>query len=93
MTPQQDATTEQLTADQLEMLPKLVEGAEPDAYVVVPVAVLSRQIDISVRTVTRRYRGELRPGPFAVHLMLSLQRVGVLVDTKHQGNGMDRVNQ
>lgn len=91
MTGEQKVTVDPLTDQQLELLPGLVEGAQPDAYIVVPVAVLSRQIDISSRAIARRYRGEIRPGAFAIHLMLALQRVGVLVDTAHSGNGMNEV--
>lgn len=83
MEPQQKVTDVQLSAEQLELLPLLVEGAEPDAYLVIPVGLLSRQVEISALATMRAHRGELRPGKFAVHLMRSLIQVGALVDTKY----------
>lgn len=89
MNHEQNGTSDDLTDEQLALLPALVEGMDPDAYIVIPISVLSNQVTRSVEAIARRYRGELRPGAFAVHLMRSLQRVGVLVDTAHKGNGMN----
>lgn len=80
-----------LTVEQLELLPTLVEGVDPDVYLVVPIGLLSRQVNLSATAIARRHRGEVKPGAFAVHLIRALQSVGVLVDTMHQGNGMDQV--
>lgn len=89
MDPQHDVTQE-LTDEQLEILPALVEGASPDVYVVIPVETLISQVNLSAAATARRYRGEVRPGAFSIHLVRALQSVGVLVDTAHFGNNLDR---
>lgn len=84
MNPQQKVTpADELTADQMELLPALVEGAEPDAYIVIPVALLSRQVTLSAQEISKRHRGEIRAGEFTLHLMRSLKSVGALVNTKY----------
>ena len=72
-----------LPAEQLELHSILVEGAEPDAYIVIRVRDLSTQILLSATAVGKRHRGDVRPGEFEMHLMRSLMQAGALVNTKY----------
>ena len=76
-------TEQNPSPEQLELQSMLVEGAAPDAYIVIPVEELSRQVQLSATATAKRYRGEIRPGQFELHLMRSLMHVGALIDTKY----------
>lgn len=87
MNQQQDVTTD--VEVQPELLPALVEGYAPDAYVVIPVSVLSLQIAHNWDAVARHNRGEVRLGWFQIRLMRALLQLGYVVDTKHAHPGED----
>lgn len=75
---------------QAELLPALLDGRDPDAYVVIPVQLLSSLITRTWNSVARDHRGEVREGWFQIKLMRALMAYdNVLVDTAHPGNGMD----
>lgn len=85
-------TTQPVTAKEVGqevLLPALLDGADPDLYLVIPVDVLSRQLSLDWDGVAREHRGEVRMGWLQMRHLRSLQGLGFIVDTKHTGNGMD----
>lgn len=67
---------------QAELLPALLEGAEPDAYIVIPVEVLSRQLALDWEQVKRAHRGEVTLGHLQMRHLRSLKQLGTLHNTK-----------
>lgn len=67
---------------QLELMTGLLEGEEPDAYVVIPVGALVTQLTIALEE-TKAKGGMLRPGRASVRLVRNLHTLGWVRDTKH----------
>lgn len=67
---------------QLELMTGLLEGAEPDAYVVMPVGALVTQLQIALEETKAKDR-TLRPGRASVRLVRNLHTLGWIVDTGH----------
>lgn len=74
----QEAT---LTQDQLIAL--LPAAADPDAYLVIPIGVLARQLERDWYVVAREHRGEVRVGWFVMRHLRSLQHFGHIVNTRY----------
>lgn len=68
--------------EQAELLP-LLEGAEPDAYVVISLKALSTQLQLAAGQAERRDRGELRRGRLTYYLIRQLVELGFVVDKAH----------
>lgn len=68
---------------QEELLDLLPEGLEPDAYLVIPIGMLSRQAKIDWYAVAREHRGEVRGEWFAYRHIRSLAQLGHVVNTKY----------
>jgi len=68
---------------QEELLPYLAEDLAPDAYIVIPVAVLAKRLELDWYAVGRENRGEVKFGALAIRFQRSLKQLGFLVDTKH----------
>lgn len=73
-----------LTDEQAELLPALVEGRDPDAWVVLPVSALSTRLLLAWTDVAKSNRGEVTRGKFTLRLMRSLSECGFIVDTAHR---------
>lgn len=67
---------------QLELMTGLLEGAEPDAYVVIPVGALVTQLTIALEE-TKAKDGRYRAGRASVRLVRNLHTLGWCIDTKH----------
>lgn len=72
-----------LTDEQAELLPALVDGRAPDAWVVIPVSALSTRLLLAWTDVAKDNRGTVARGKFALRLMRHLKESGFIVDTAH----------
>ena len=77
------ATQPQPDAAQLELMTGLLEGEDPDAYVVIPVGALVSQLQIALEE-TRSRDHAYRPGRASVRLVRNLHTLGWIRDTKHE---------
>lgn len=68
--------------EQTKLMLGLLDGHEPDAYVVIPVGALLTQMEMAVRETTSR-DGRARTGKAAVRLIRSLNVLGWIIDTAH----------
>lgn len=75
-----NATTDQLAIP--ETVTALLDGADPDTYVVIPASALCTQVSIALaETLTHDGRGQ--PGRAAARLIRSLMALGFTVSTSH----------
>lgn len=74
----QEAT---LTPEQLIAL--LPAAADPDAYLVIPIGVLARQLQRDWWGVAREHGGEVRLGWLTIRHLRSLQHFGHIVNTRY----------
>lgn len=65
-----------------ELLPGLLEGHNPDAYLVIPLDVLSRQLTIDWTQVAKQHRGEVTLGHLQLRHLRSLKSLGAIINTK-----------
>ena len=76
--PQQEVTEEQLA-----IMTTLLEDLDQDAYVVIPVAALPRQLMVAWNEVYRQGHGRVTLGRLSFRVMANLMQLGFVLDTKH----------
>lgn len=64
--------------NQLALMTELLEGADPQAYIVMPVGAFSTQV-LVIAEELRRTRGKLEPGRFAFRFVRVLLDLGFVV--------------
>jgi len=69
------------TDEQLELMTSLLEGADPDSYVVIPAGALVTQVQIALRE-TWNSRGEYQPGKASARLIRNLKQLGFTMTTR-----------
>lgn len=72
--------TSQPLDEQAELMTSLLEGAEPDSYVVMPAGALVTQVLIALRETTNT-KGELQPGKATARLVRNLDALGFTMVT------------
>lgn len=67
---------------QEELLALIPEGLEPDAFLVIPIGLLSRRISTDFYAEYRDRRGNVQPGRLAMRLIRSLTQLGYVVNNR-----------
>lgn len=69
---------------QAALMSGLLEGEDPDVYVVIPARTLTTQVELAVREATNTV-GKCSPGRAAVRLIRNLDAIGYTKNTKRPG--------